>query len=84
MTFEDPKVREALRRDVLAIFETVARGQTSYSRMADLGDRFNGSKGGQAKGPRKARSPEQYREMARKSAEVRKKNASLKADEKPR
>jgi general stress protein YciG len=31
-----------------------------------------GRRGGQAKGPRKARSPEQYREMAKKSAQVRK------------
>jgi general stress protein YciG len=35
-----------------------------------------GRRGGQAKGPRKARSPEQYREMAKKSAQVRKKRAS--------
>jgi general stress protein YciG len=35
-----------------------------------------GRRGGQAKGPRKARSPEQYREMAKKSAQVRKKRAA--------
>jgi hypothetical protein len=31
-----------------------------------------GSRGGKAKGERKKRSPEQYREMAKKSAQVRK------------
>ena len=31
-----------------------------------------GSKGGKASGPRKARSPEQYKAMAAKSAEARK------------